>query len=206
MMIDIMDIQGGNVQSIRNWAERLHIQTRVIKNPNELKSNFLILPGVGSVGPYMDKLKKTNFDKAIKEHINDGHRVLGICLGFQIMGNHSSEDGGVECLGLINGYTEHLKVNFSHNGWEELTLDKNNLKTQSLNSTMKLTRKRITKGRVFFNHEYGFINQDEDSFSLPISENLNKYSSTLVKDNIIGVQFHPEKSQQTGLDFLSVIL
>jgi|TARA_B110000261_G_scaffold143756_1_gene165979 imidazole glycerol-phosphate synthase subunit HisH len=206
MTIDIIDIQGGNVQSIRNWAQRLDIRTRVIKNPNELKSKFIVLPGVGSIGPYMDRLKNSNFDQAIIDHLNNGHRLLGICLGLQIMGSHSREDGGVECLGLINGYTERLKVGFSHNGWEKFSLDKNNLKSQSLNSKMKLTRKKITKGRVFFNHEYGFINEDEGTFSLPISQNLDKYSSIIIKGNIIGVQFHPEKSQQTGLDLLSLIL
>ena len=206
MVIDIMDIQSGNIQSIVNWAERLCISTRVIKKPNELKSNFLVLPGVGSVGPYMDKVKKYNFDEAIKEHVNNGHRLMGICLGFQIMGKHSNEDGGIECLGLINGYTEHLKGHFSHNGWENFNLDKNKLKDQSLNSNMKLTRKKHINGRVFFNHEYGFVNQDDKSFSLPISENLNKYCSFIIKDNIIGVQFHPEKSQQTGINLLSMIL
>jgi imidazole glycerol-phosphate synthase subunit HisH len=206
MTVDILDAGSGNMKSIQNWLERLYIPTTIVKNPTELKSNFLVLPGVGSIGPYMEKLKKKSFDKAIHDHINNGGRLLGICLGLHIMGAYSEEDGGVEGLGLITGYTARLKNDLSHNGWENFLINKDKLETQSLYSSMKLTKRKNVKGRVFYNHEYGFVCQDEKIFNKPISTSLNRYSSLVIKDTIIGIQFHPEKSQQTGIDLMSIIL
>jgi len=206
MTVDILDAGSGNIKSIQNWIERLYIPTTIIKKPTEIKSKFLVVPGVGSVGPYMDKLKKKSFDKAIQDHINNGGRLLGICLGFQIMGAYSEEDGGVEGLGLILGHTAKLGNNVSHNGWEKFFINKDKLNTQSFNSTMRLTKRKNIKGRVFYNHEYGFISKDKKIFNQSISSNLNSYSSMIIKENIIGIQFHPEKSQQTGLDLMSMIL
>ncbi len=206
MRVDILDAGSGNIKSIQNWIERLHVPTRVVKKSTDIKSDFLVLPGVGSVGPYMEKLKKKSFDKAIHDHIDSGGRLLGICLGFQIMGKYSQEDGGVEGLGLLDGYTAQLEGKLSHNGWEKFMLNIDNLNEQSFNSTMKLTRKKNIRGRVFYNHEYSFICEDEKIFNKKISIDLNNYSSMIIKNNIIGIQFHPEKSQQTGLDLMSIIL
>ncbi len=206
MIVDIIDVGSGNIKSIQNWIERLYVQTRVVKKSTEIKSDFLILPGVGSAGLYMDRLKKSSFDKAIYEHVGKGHRLLGICLGFQIMGEYSQEDGGVEGLRLLDGYTARLDKNISHNGWEKFIINKDKLGIQSFNSKMGLTKKKNINGRVFYNHEYGFINRDDKAYNQEILKDLNKYSSLAIKDNIIGMQFHPEKSQQTGLDLMSIIL
>lgn len=206
MIVEIIDIGSGNIRSIQNWIESMHVQTRIVTNPLDLKSKFVILPGVGSAGPYMEKLKKSSFDVAIKEHVNNENRLLGICLGFQLMGTHSEEDGGIEGLGLIEGYTQRLDMEETHNGWEKYILNIDMMNNQSFGSQLKLTRKKNINGRVYFNHEYGFINKDTDNFNLAISNEFKQYSSMIVKNNIIGIQFHPEKSQQTGLDLLSVIL
>ena len=206
MIVDIVDIGSGNIKSIQNWIERLNIQTRVVKKASEIKSEFLVLPGVGSAGPYMDKLKKNSFDTAIIDHVNDNKRLLGICLGFQIMGEYSSEDGGVEGLRLIDGHTDRLAKNVVHNGWESFDLRKDNLNGHSLNSSLNLRRIKHIKGRVFYNHEYGFLNKDRNSFNMSISDTLDAYSSITIKNKVIGIQFHPEKSQTTGLDLMSIIL
>lgn len=206
MIVEIIDIGSGNIKSIQNWIERLDIRTKIISNSLDINSTFLILPGVGSAGPYMDKLKNTSFDIAIKEHIDKGNRLLGICLGFQLMGLSSDEDGGVEGLGLLKGSTKQLSQGRIHNGWEKFKINKDNLDGQSFQSKLKLTRKKNIDGRVYFNHEYGFVNEDKLSFNLPISNNFLEYSSILVNDNIIGMQFHPEKSQITGQELLSIIL
>ena len=204
MVVNILDIGSGNVKSIQNWIERLHVPIKIITKATEIDSKFLILPGVGSAGFYMQNLKKGGFDKAIKEHIYNNNSILGICLGFQIMGSFSEEDGGVEGLGILDGRVK--KLEFSHTGWEKFQFKKQDLGEHKFNSKLKLTKKQNIDGRVFFNHEYGFISDSKDVFSKSISDDLKKYSSMVVKNNIIGMQFHPEKSQQTGLELLSMVL
>ena len=206
MPVEILDVGSGNIRSIQNWIERINVPTRIVTKSTDINSDLLILPGVGSAGSYMERLKKGGFDQAILEHVDKGKRLLGICLGFQLMGLSSEEDGGVEGLGILNGYVKKLDLTLSHNSWENFQFNRNDLCDQSFNSNRKLTRKKKIDGRVFFNHEYGFLNQDENVFNKLISPEYAKYSSMVVKDNIIGIQFHPEKSQRTGLELISMIL
>ena len=206
MKVDILDIGSGNIRSVKHWIEKANISTRIVSKANEINSDLLILPGVGSAGSYMARLKVGQYDQAIIEHVEKGGRLLGICLGFQIMGNYSEEDGHIEGLGLIDAHTERLAENVSHNGWEPIYLRQNEMNNQSFNSQYKLTKKRTLNGRVFYNHEYGVINNEQTAFSLPVSDSLSKYSGLLVKDNIIGIQFHPEKSQISGSELISMIL
>lgn len=206
MTIEILDIGSGNIKSIQNWIERLNIPTRIVTKASDIKSKFIILPGVGSAGSYMERLRKSKFDKAILDHVNNDGRLLGICLGFQIMGHYSQEDNGVKGLGIVDCYTERLYNGSTHNGWEEFNFKRTDLKNQSFNSELKLTRKQNIHGRVFYNHEYGVVYNGYSAYNKVVSDEYSKYSSMIVQDNIIGIQFHPEKSQQTGLDIISMIL
>lgn len=206
MKVDILDIGSGNISSIKNWIEKANVPTRVVKHAQNLESDLLILPGVGSVGSYMARLLDGNHDVAIREHLTNGGRLLGICLGFQIMTKYSEEDGGVECLGLIDGHVERIGADISHNGWEPLQFRTNEMNEQSFNNQYKLTKKRVLNGRVFYNHEYGVVNKENKSFSTPVSNHFSQYDGLFVKDKIIGIQFHPEKSQITGLDLITMIL
>jgi len=206
MKVDILDIGSGNISSIKNWLQKANISTRVVKNAQHIESELLILPGVGSAGSYMDRLIDGNYDVAIREHLNKGGRLLGICLGFQIMTKYSEEDGGVNCLGLIDGHVERIGSGKSHNGWEPLQFRTDDMNEQLFHNQYKLTKKRVLNGRVFYNHEYGVINKEDKSFSTPVSTDFPQYDGLFVKDKIIGIQFHPEKSQITGLDLISMIL
>jgi glutamine amidotransferase len=203
MRVDILDIGSGNIRSVQNFVARLHVPTRVITKAVDIKSEFLILPGVGSAGSYMNRMKSGDFDKAVLEHVYSKKPILGICLGFQIMANFSEEDNGVEGLGIINGRVEKIP---QHNGWEDFNFKSRELEENPFTPKLKLTRRQNIKGRVFFNHEYGFVPNDSSAFNKPISNVYNKYSSMVVKENIIGFQFHPEKSQKTGLELISMIL
>jgi len=206
MKVNILDIGSGNISSIKNWVEKANVPTKIIKNAQHIESDLLILPGVGSAGSYMNRLKEGNYDVAIREHLANGGRLLGICLGFQIMTQHSEEDGGVNCLGLIDGYVERIGADISHNGWESLQFRSNEMNEQSFHNQHKLTKKRVLNGRVFYNHEYGVVNNEHDSFSTSVSSDFSQYDGLFVKNKIIGIQFHPEKSQITGLDLISMIL
>lgn len=206
MSIDIIDLGSGNVRSIKNWIEKAHVNVRLVSKVSELQSEVLILPGVGAVGSYMGRLRETEFDKAIVKHVDNGGRLIGICLGFQIMSLFSEEDGGVDCLGLINAEVTRLSDERSHNEWESLLLRKDSMNAQIFNAAHNLSRKAVLNGRVFYNHEYGVVNKDSEAFTIPISPEFGHYAGLFVKNKIIGIQFHPEKSQLTGLELLSMIL
>jgi glutamine amidotransferase len=206
MKVDILDIGSGNISSIKNWIEKANVSTRIVKKPQDIESEILILPGVGSVGSYMARIIDGNYDVAIREHLTNGGRLIGICLGFQIMTKYSEEDGGVNCLGLIDGHVERVDPDISHNGWEPLQFRINEMNKQSFHNQHKLTKKRVLNGRVFYNHEYGVVNKEHKSFSTPASSEFPQYDGLFVKDKIIGIQFHPEKSQITGLDLIRMIL
>lgn len=206
MKVDIVDLGSGNVRSIKNWIEKFNVDARCVRHVDDLTSEVIILPGVGSAGSYMDRLRKSSFDSSIIHHVKKGGRLIGICLGFQIMSSFSEEDGGVEGLSLIDAEVKRLENSVSHNQWEPITFKKNQMNGQSFFSSEKLSRKKILNGRVFYNHEYGVINNDSLAFTVPVSLEMNQYSGMFVKDKIIGIQFHPEKSQLTGLELISMIL
>ena len=80
MKVDIVDVGSGNVRSIKNWIEKCNVDARCVRRVDDLVSEVIILPGVGSAGPYMDRLRKNSFDSAIIEHVQGGGRLIGICL------------------------------------------------------------------------------------------------------------------------------
>ena len=206
MKVDILDIGSGNIRSVKNWIEKSHVSTRIVTKPEDIQSEMLVLPGVGSAGSYMQRMKAGSFDQAVLDHVAKGKRLMGICLGFQIMMKYSEEDGHVEGLGLLDGHVERLAGKVSHNSWEPLSFRRNEMGGQTFGSRHQLTQKRIFNGRVFYNHEYGVVNKSTEAYTLPVNEKLSQYSGLLVKDNIIGIQFHPEKSQISGADLINMIL
>jgi glutamine amidotransferase len=210
MKVDILDLGSGNVASIRNVLSLLNIRGKLVSRPGEISAETLIIPGVGSAGPYMKKMRDSGLDNAVKEHAMRGKNLIGICLGFQLLHDFSDEDGGVGGLGLISGHVARLRHNgaeCSHNGWEPFRFEKRTLAMYSFQPALRLTRKTLIDGRVFYNHEYGVIGSDSEAVHIPIANcSLSGYSAMVIKKNIAGMQFHPEKSQQTGLALLSMLL
>jgi imidazole glycerol-phosphate synthase subunit HisH len=204
LSVDIIDLGIGNTVSIKKWFDALGIQSRLIHNPSELNAEVLILPGVGAVKEFMSRIKEKKFDEAIKIHVNNGGRLIGICLGFQVLFESSAENGGVKTLGLWSGQVEKLQNKINHNGWCEFELSSKDF--PPCWRTEKMTRARHIKGRMFFNHEYGVVSNLEADVALLISEQLSKYKGLIIKDNVMGIQFHPEKSQQTGSQFLKFVI
>ncbi len=143
MLVEIVDIGAGNISSVENLIQKLNVPTKIITNPKDISSDFLILPGVGSAKFYMQKLKETAFDIAIKKHIKQGKKLLGICLGFQVLGKYSQEDGEIECLGVLDGYTKRLENNKSTNAWRDFSIKKEDFEKQNFYPNLKLTKKEI---------------------------------------------------------------
>lgn len=205
-MIDVIDFGFGNTRSVVNWLTKLNLASKIVHRSCDLESKLIILPGVGSAGPYMAEMKRLGFDKRVIEHVNNGSKIIGICLGLQILTSGSEEDGGVEGLNLINGRAEKIGEGTTHNEWEPLSFTYNSLKSIGYNREMGLTRKKKYDGRVFYNHEYGVRLDEGSQFMHQVSNELEAYAGLVITKNLIGMQFHPEKSQKGGSEILQFLI
>jgi len=189
LLVNIIDVGLGNIASIEHWVDSCQLSSKRVANTSQLTNDPIIIPGVASAGEYMDRLKRCQ----------SGQKIIGICLGFQIMMNSSEEDSGVRCLGLLDGTTKYIKDKNTHNGWEDFKIDTREVK-HNVFFPKKSTKK--VDGRVYFNHEL-MVELEEDASTHILSNGITSYA---FKHNIFGMQFHPEKSQQTGQDLLKLII
>lgn len=207
-MVGIVDIGIGNIQSIKNWMNRCNVNWEIIPIEESLqKYSLIILPGVGSAKLYMDGLISSRFYDKLIDAARDNIRILGICLGAQVLFDDLDEDGGVKGLGLIKGKVKRLNTLNSNTGWIPFELNKEDLNSNWLKYSIGNSKKRRLIGRVFFNHNFGIYTDDNEALILNISHsNYNQFGALVIKKNIIGIQFHPEKSQKMGEEILKMIL
>ncbi|MFG1497960.1 imidazole glycerol phosphate synthase subunit HisH [Saccharospirillum sp. HFRX-1] len=202
MDIDVINVGSGNLRSIANSLTRLHLRPNWVTQPKELRNSRILLPGVGSIAYFMANLRRAELDKAVLDAAAQGRRVIGICLGYQALTHYSEEDGGVEGLGLLDAQVEKLAGGIGNNGWKNF-----HLRCQDAGLVPKLTLKRQLRGRVYYNHEYGVRCTDAGALNLAIDDpTLAAYSAMSIKGELIGCQFHPEKSQWTGSQLLRMVL
>jgi len=196
-----VDVGLGNFCSIEHWLNKSGLLSRRVSKVADFSDDAIIIPGVASAGEFMQRLNQSGMDKEIIKRAKSRQKIIGICLGFQILTNFSDEDGGVKCLGLLNGQTKYLRGAKTNNGWYPFNLDTRKIIN---NVHIPLHNKKKIKGRVFFNHE---LRVDlENSKDLHTSNLSNGITSFAFKENIFGFQFHPEKSQSTGRELLRLII
>lgn len=188
MNIGIIDCGGANLNSIYYSFKRLGINAIISNSVNELSEmNAYVLPGVGSADVVMDTLRKKDLINFIK---CSNKPILGICIGMQILFDYS-EENQTRCLGIIDGNVEKFNVNDGVNvpqmGWNKVECDND----KNLN------------GYYYFANSY--FNKDS-KFTIGYSSYGNKFSSIVKKDNILGCQFHPEKSSKAGERFLTYFI
>jgi imidazole glycerol-phosphate synthase subunit HisH len=207
-MIGIIDVGVGNIGSIKNWLDRSIVNWELIDNPLELsKYSLIILPGVGSASLFIDRLKKSNYFIELKKAHAQGQRILGICLGAQVFLDYLEEDGGVEGLGFIKGRVIKLPIKESNTGWLPFSFNINNLSNSWLQCRESTSRKIKLSGRVFYNHNYGLSLTDTNAFNQVVDNgDLSSFSSIIHKENVIGLQFHPEKSQEIGETLFKMLI
>jgi imidazole glycerol-phosphate synthase subunit HisH len=199
LLVNIIDIGLGNVRSIEHWLDRSNLFHKRIFQIEGFTNDAIIIPGVASAGEYMHKLKEVGLDKELVKRSKQGQKIIGICLGFQLLTNFSEEDGGVECLGILKGSTKYIDNHKTHNGWDSFHLDAREL---SGNMHIKKKKKKIASGRVYFNHELK-VELECKSHTSKLDNNITSFA---IQDNVFGFQFHPEKSQRTGQEILELII
>jgi glutamine amidotransferase len=198
-MITIIDYGMGNLGSVQNVINRLGYSSKITSDKREIElAEKIILPGVGSFDNGMENLEKLDLLDVLEyKVIKEKTPVLGICLGMQLF-SLESEEGVKKGLGWIKEKTikfrlEDKNLKVPHIGWNYLNVKKNTHILRGIPET----------GRFYFVHSY-YIPESE--YTVATTNYGSVFSSVIQKENIIGVQFHPEKSQNEGRALLKNFL
>ena len=194
-MMTTIDYGIGNVQAFVNVYKRLDIPVSVAKSTDDLVgATKIILPGVGSFDHAMQKFNSSGTRKLIEKLVlEEGTPILGVCVGMQMFAN-SSEEGKLSGLGWIDGNVKKFDLasmlhsqNLPHMGWNNVELTKKDGLFKGMKGEM----------RFYFLHSYYFDCHRESNIKGVTDYGFN-FTSVIKKNNIFGVQFHPEKSHHYG--------
>lgn len=197
-MVVIIDYGMGNVGSIKNMLKKVGADCIVSHDKNQIqKSSKLILPGVGSFDSAIRNLQKLDLINLLKEEASNGKHILGICLGMHLLTN-GSDEGTKDGLGLVDAYVNKFdfkenqkKLPVPHMGWNKIKVQKKS----SLFNEEDLSNEL----RFYFVHSYAVQCSNRNDV-LTNTKYGYEFVSSFEKDNIIGVQFHPEKSHKFGMN------
>ncbi|WP_062050139.1 imidazole glycerol phosphate synthase subunit HisH [Bacillus sp. JCM 19034] len=199
-MIGIIDYGMGNLHSVSKALERLGLNYIISDQIDELnKVDGLLLPGVGAFPDAMKTLNAMKMTEFIRQWAEAGKPLLGICLGMQLLFNESSEHGSTEGLQLLPGRIERFTgidesgelYKVPHMGWNQLRFQQ---KDHAL-------LQNVEEGHVYFVHSY-VVKHDEDDVLIASSEYGGVVPAVVGRNNVLGTQFHPEKSSDVGMAIL----
>ncbi|WP_294389135.1 imidazole glycerol phosphate synthase subunit HisH [uncultured Clostridium sp.] len=196
-MIIIVDYGMGNLKNVYNALKYLNIPSKISNEISEIRSaDKLILPGVGAFNKAMYNLNNTGLSDVIKDKVNSGTPLLGICLGMQMIFKKGYENGICDGLGFIDGEVKLLapteKVKIPHIGWNRLEYSNKNDLIKGLEEN----------SFVYYVHSYVATNVKDKNLIGFSNYGGIKIPSIVCNDNVYGTQFHPEKSGETGLRIL----
>ena len=196
-MIAIIDYGVGNLFSLYSSLKFIGAEAVITSSPEEIKkADKIILPGVGAFGDAADKLRLSGLDKIIRCEADSGKDIMGICLGMQLLFEKSYEYGEHDGLGLLPGKVVPLEgyipanLKIPHIGWNRLIFKQKN----------KLFRYISEGDCVYFVHSYYAASCDK--YVIASAEYGKELTAAVAKENIMGCQFHPEKSGEVGLNIL----
>lgn len=195
-MVAIIDYDAGNIKSVEKAMALLGQQVEVTREPELIRSaDKVILPGVGSFGDAMGKIRQYGLDEVIRQVVEEGIPFLGICLGLQLLFERSDEAPGVSGLGILKGEilripdTSGLKI--PHIGWNSLEFPREG----------RLFRGLPEESYVYFVHSY-YLKAADEKIVTAAAEYGVKIHASVEKDRVFACQFHPEKSGDAGLQIL----
>jgi glutamine amidotransferase len=200
-MITIVDYKMGNLLSIQNMLKKIGYESTITSDPEKIKiASKLILPGVGSYATAMNSIMDLNIQDSLNVAVlEDKKPILGICLGMQLMCTKSEEGDGItnglnwidaSVLRLPNVFDSN-KIKIPHIGWSEIDVQKET----------DLFIKDVSN-KFYFVHAY-YVDLNDKSDALTTTKYGIEYCSSFQKGNLIGVQFHPEKSHKYGMHLFS---
>lgn len=197
-MIAILDYGLGNLGSIANMLKVIGEKSKITNKPEEIYvADGIILPGVGAFDAGMQKLNESGLTDIIKDCATKGTPILGICLGMQLLGR-KSEEGTLPGLGLIPFeckkfmFSDDTDLKIPHMGWDIVDIKQNNPLVNNLEGTQ----------RYYFVHSFHAVCDSKENVLMTCDYGY-EFAAAVVKGNIMGVQFHPEKSHDFGLALLT---
>ncbi|KIL79244.1 imidazole glycerol phosphate synthase subunit HisH [Bacillus badius] len=197
-MIGIVDYGMGNLFSVSKALERIGVPYIISESPEELnETKGLILPGVGSFKDAMALLKEKKLDEFLYAYVDSGRPLLGICLGMQLLFQESEENGRTQGLGLLRGRVVRIpadsgdKVKVPHMGWNQLAFHQ-----------QSPVLHRVEEGFVYFVHSYYVEGIDREALLASTVYSV-EIPAVVGKNNVFGMQFHPEKSSRVGMQLLT---
>lgn len=203
----VVDYGLGNLFSLERALKRVGTVPQITSDPQAIAdSPAVIIPGVGAFGDGMRRLRELGLVEPIQDSAREGKPVFGICLGMQLLFDESEEFGRHEGLGLVAGkvvrlldrHPEGSRVKVPHIGWNELHKGDT---TVNWDSTVL---ENLTDGdATYFVHSYVPVPDNDFDTVARTNYGGHWYSTAVMKDNVTGVQFHPEKSGPVGLRILS---
>lgn len=207
MKITIIDYKSGNLQSVLNALKSLQKGHEIVisNRIEDIRSaTHLILPGVGAFGDCMRGLKAEEglLTELRKQVMIEAKPIIGICVGMQVLASMGYENGEHQGLGFIDGKAVKIEtapnLKIPHMGWNQLVIRLEQAKHPILKSIK-------TGDHVYFANSYHFLCQNEGNVLAQVEYGV-KINAVIAKKNIIGIQFHPEKSGETGLQILNNFL
>ncbi|MFO7957238.1 MAG: imidazole glycerol phosphate synthase subunit HisH [Candidatus Brocadiia bacterium] len=197
--VTIVDYRAGNLTSVQLAVEKIGRRVLVTDEPERVRvAPRLIFPGVGAAPAAMAELRKSGLDEALADYAATGRPMLGICLGAQIILEHS-EEGDVPCLRLLKGDVRRLKVpedaKIPHMGWNAVSFVRPHPVWDGIEAG----------SQFYFVHSYAPA-PDDAGAAIGMTDYYGDFVSALGRDNIVACQFHPERSGRIGLKLLDNFL
>ncbi len=193
-MIAIIDYNSGNLFNVSKAFKSFGVDTVITKDEKDIRNaSGIILPGVGAFGDAMQNLKMNGLDEIIKSEAKSGKNLLGICLGMQLLFDSGSEGGNTEGLSLIGGSVDKIETTLKipHMGWNKL----------KFHTESPLFDGVCEGSYVYFVHSYHAKLKDKSNLIAYCDYGVG-VTGAVQKDNVFGMQYHPEKSSDVGIKML----
>jgi glutamine amidotransferase len=194
--IAIVDYGMANLRSVQKAFEKVGHCAIITSDPNQIaEASKVVLPGVGAFRDGIGRLRESGLDKPVIAHVEAGRTFLGICLGLQLLFSKSYEDGEYSGLGVLAGEVVRMPdapgLKVPHMGWNEVHIRKRAPLVEGLPE----------RPYAYFVHSYYVVPTDRDVVAAETDHSI-LFTSMIWRDRLFGVQFHPEKSQELGLQML----
>jgi imidazole glycerol-phosphate synthase subunit HisH len=205
--VAVIDYGMGNLHSVKSALEHVAPEQNVVVTSDPAvvaAADRVIFPGVGAIRDCMGEINRLGFGQLLREQVATGKPVLGICVGMQALMDHSEENGGVDCIGILAGqvkyFGEHHKdaagnpLKVPHMGWNQVH-----------HNNHPLWADIPQDARFYFVHSF-YVHAADENLVAATCEYGVKFHTALTRNNLFAVQFHPEKSHTAGLQLLKNFL